>query len=231
MRSPLQILLGLTALAVAIPLIPFFALGTRLDHAIATWLDPPPRPAVLAAAEVGILAVDILLPVPSSLVATLGGAQLGIAVGTVCAGLGMTLGAIAGWGLGRIVGRTAVARLDADARASLAAHGKHESRRAVEDGFHGVLGPVLVVITRPLPLIAEAAAIMAGAAVMPFRSFLAAAISGNLVIAFAWSVAGALGREGDHLQWMLIWSLIVPVTLTWLWIRMRVQSPPQEMRG
>lgn len=231
MRRPFQILLGLTALAVAVPLVPFLAFGTRLDHAIAVWLDPPPSPAVLAAAEVGILAVDILLPVPSSLVATLGGAQLGIPLGTVCGCLGMTLGAIAGWGLGRIVGRSAMARLDDAARDSLAADGKSEPQRAAAEGFQSLLGPVLVVITRPLPLIAEAAAIMAGVAAMPFRSFLAAAASGNLVIAFAWSIAGAVGRESDSLQWMLIWSLIVPVTLTWLWIHTRVQSPPEEMRG
>lgn len=216
MRRPLSIVLGLTAVAVAVPLVSFLAWGTRLDHAVAAWLDPPPTPAVLAAAEVGILAVDILLPVPSSLVATLGGAQLGVAIGTACGWLGMTIGALAGWGLGRVVGHNAVVRLDDDARASLADRGRR-------------LGPVLVVITRPLPLVAEAAAIMAGAAAMPMRSFVAAAASGNLAIAFAWSAAGALGRHGDQVQWMLVWSLIIPVTLTWLWIRTRVRIPSQEI--
>jgi uncharacterized membrane protein YdjX (TVP38/TMEM64 family) len=216
MRRPLSILLGLTALAVAVPLVTFLAFGARLDHAVANWLDPPPPPAVLAVAEVGILAVDILLPVPSSLVATLGGSQLGIAMGTACGWLGMTLGAMAGWGLGRVVGLASLARLDDEARGSLAAH---EQR----------MGPVLVVITRPLPLIAEAAAIMAGAAAMPFGSFLAAAASGNVAIALAWSVAGALGRQGDGLQWVLVWSLIVPVILTWLWVRGRMKPPPQQL--
>ena len=209
MRRPLHVLFCLTALAVAVPLVPFLVWGARLDHAVAAWLDPPPPPVVLAAAEVGILAIDILLPVPSSFVATLGGARLGVALGTACAWLGMTLGAIAGWGLGRVVGGLAVARLDADAQASIAAGNR--------------LGPLLVVLSRPLPLIAEAAAIMAGAAVMPFHSFLAAAASGNLAIALAWSVAGAIGQEGDSLQWTLVGSLIVPVTLTWLWIRPRLQ--------
>lgn len=216
MRRPLSILLGLTVLAVAVPLVPFLAFGTRLDHAVAAWLDPPPPPGVLAAAEVGILAIDILLPVPSSLVATLGGAHLGIAVGTACAWLGMTLGSLAGWGVGRLLGSVSLARLDDETRSSLAAR---EQR----------IGAVLVVITRPLPLVAEAAAIMAGAAAMPFHSFLAPAASGNLAIALAWSLAGAWGRESDRLQWMLVWSLIVPVTLVWLWVRTRVQSPPRKL--
>lgn len=208
MRRPLSILLGLTVIAVAVPLVPFLAFGARLDHAIATWVDPPPPAAMLAAAEVGILAVDILLPVPSSFVTTLGGAQLGIVAGTVCGWLGMTLGGIAGWGLGRVVGGAALARLDDEARGSLAARERQ-------------LGPMLLVVTRPLPLVAEAAAIMAGAAAMPFRTFLVAAASGNLAIALAWSMAGAFGRADDSLQWMLAWSLIVPVTLTWLWVRTR----------
>ncbi len=218
MCRPLSIVLGLTAIAVAVPLVPFLVCGARLDHAIAVWLDPPPPAMMLAAAEVGILAVDILLPVPSSLVATLGGAQLGIALGTACAWLGMTLGGIAGWGVGRLVGGAAVARLDDITRASLV----DRERR---------FGPLLVVMTRPLPLIAEAAAIMAGAAAMPFRSFLAAAASGNFAIALAWSVAGASGQQGDRLQWMLVWSLIVPVLLTWLWVRMRLQSSSQGVRS
>lgn len=217
MRRPLSILLGLTALAVAVPLVPFLAFGARLDHAVAAWLNPPPPPAVLAAAEVGILAVDILLPVPSSLVATLGGAQLGIAVGTVCGWLGMTLGSLAGWGLGRLLGRAALARVDDETRTSLTAHERP-------------LGPLLVVLTRPLPLLAEAAAILAGAAAMPARTFLAAAASGNLAIALAWSVAGAVGRGGDSLQWMLVWSLIVPVTLTWAWMRTRGGPSPHNCR-
>ena len=127
----------------------------------------------------------------------------------------MTLGAAAGWGLGRVVGRAALARLDDEARGSLATRERQ-------------LGPLLVVITRPLPLIAEAAAIMAGATAMPFRPFLAAAASGNLAIACSWSVAGAVGRGGDSLQWMLVWSLIVPVMLTWLWIRTRGGSSPHS---
>jgi uncharacterized membrane protein YdjX (TVP38/TMEM64 family) len=217
MRRPLSIMLGLTGLAVAVPLVPFLAFGARLDHAIANWLDPPPPAAVLAAAEVGILAVDILLPVPSSFVATLGGARLGIVAGTVCGWLGMTLGGIAGWSLGRVVGGTALARLDDEARGSLAARERQ-------------LGPLLVVVTRPLPLIAEAAAIMSGAAAMPFRTFLVAAASGNLAIALAWSLAGAIGRADDSLQWMLAWSLIVPVTLTWLWIRTRGEPSPNDRR-
>ena len=116
-----RLLLALAAGAIAVPVIPWMLWGARLDHAVADWLDPLPPPAVLAAAEIGVLAADIILPVPSSLVATLGGASLGVAVGTLCGSVGLTIGSLAGWLLGRIAGRRSFDALDARERAAVAA--------------------------------------------------------------------------------------------------------------
>ncbi len=200
MPSPIRLLVSLTAAAIAVPLVPWLLCGTRLDHAIAAWLDPPPPAAILAAAEVGVLAADILLPVPSSLVATLGGASLGPVAGTLCAWAGMTLGSLAGWWLGRAAGGRSLDTLEASARASL----DRRQRR---------IGPLLVVVTRPLPILAEAAAVMAGAAGMSCRTFLAAAGMANLAIAFAWSLAGSVGKAADSLQWFAVASLAIPAVI------------------
>ena len=198
MRRSLRLLLLLALAAIAVPLVPFLACGARLDALVADWLDPPPPAPILAALEVGVLAADLLLPVPSSMVATLGGASLGIVAGTACAWIGMTAGAGAGWWLGRTAAGRTLERLAAEDRVALA----RQERR---------LGPLLIVLTRPLPLVAEATAIFAGAARMPLATFLAAAAAGNLAVAFAWSYAGALGHDADSLQWVLVASLAVPV--------------------
>jgi 3-dehydroquinate synthase len=216
MHRPLRLLLILALVAVAVPLIPFLAFGTRLDHAVARWLDPLPAPPVLAAIEVGVLAADLLLPVPSSMVATLGGAHLGVVIGTACAWLGMTAGAMVGWWLGHTAGAASLASLTADEQERLA----RQQRR---------FGPLAVVLSRPLPLVAEAAAIMAGATGMGWREFLLAAGSGNLAIALVWSIAGAMGRDADSLQWMLIGSLVVPVVITWLTLRRNLQTPSRKL--
>lgn len=192
MNRQLRVLAVLALAAVAVPLVPFLIWGTRIDRLVADWLDPPPPPPVLAALEVGVLAADILLPVPSSMVTTLGGAALGILPGTLCGWLGMTLGAVAGYGAGRWGGRG----LDDVAI--------HDPRG---------LGTTLVVLTRPVPLVAEAAALMAGATRMPLRRFLLAAGLGNLAVAAAWSVAGRLGHSGDVLQWVLVASLALPLAI------------------
>lgn len=216
MHRPLRLILMLALLAVAVPLVPFLAFGTRLDHAVAGWLDPPPAPQVLAAIEVGVLAADLLLPVPSSMVATLGGAHLGVVIGTACAWLGMTAGAMVGWWLGRTAGAASLSSLTIAEQERLT----RQQRR---------FGPLAVVLTRPLPLVAEAAALMAGASGMSWRDFLIAAGSGNLAIALVWSLAGALGRQADSLQWVLMGSLAVPVAITWLVLRRTLQTPSREL--
>jgi len=167
---------------------------------VAAWLDPPPTAPVLAAAEIGVLAADILLPVPSSLVATLGGASLGVIAGTACAWLGMTLGSCAGWLLGRAAGIRGAVPVDAETRAFV------EAKQCR-------YGPLVVVVTRPLPILAEAAALMAGSAGMPWRVFLAAAAPANLAMAFACSLAGSLGRDADSLQWVAVAALAVPAVV------------------
>jgi hypothetical protein len=54
---------------------------------------------------------------------------------------------------------------------------------------------------------------------MPLRSFFPAAAGGNLAIAFAWTLAGSLGRDADALQWVLVAALAVPVAAALLAIR------------
>ena len=202
-----------TLAAVAIPLVPLLVFGEQLDVAVARFLDPPPAAAVVAAVEVGVLTADILLPVPSSLVTTLGGAILGVPLGTLCGWLGMTLAALVGWGLGRLLGGRAASRLPS------------EERRFVEQFRHKAAG-LLVILSRPIPLLAEAAAILVGGSGMPLMRFLPAAAAGNLAVALAWSLAGSLGRQHEQLQSILVLSLLVPVAGAAAMMRRFTQEAP-----
>ena len=211
MRRTVPLLLLLTAVAIAVPLLPFLFFGARLDQEVVKWLEPAPPVGVLAAIEVVVLAADVLLPVPSSVVATLGGSQLGMVLGTACAWLGLMAGSLCGWWIGWMAGSRAIARLDPTEREML----NRQRRR---------LGPLLIVLTRPLPLLAEATAMFSGAAGVALSDFCLASAGGNLAIAFVWSLIGSLGHKHDSLEWALIWSLVAPVALTWLILRVRRQS-------
>jgi len=198
-RAVRILILGVLA-AVAIPLVPLLIFGEYLDTVIARFLDPPPSAGMVAAIEIGVLIADILLPVPSSLVTTLGGAVLGVVLGTFCGWLGMTLSALAGWGLGSLLGSRAIARLSPEEQVFV-----HKFRRRTAD--------LLVILSRPIPLLAEAIAILVGGSGMSLHRFLPAAAAGNLAVALAWSLAGSLGREQEQLQWVLVLSLLVPLAV------------------
>ncbi len=91
MRDLLRPLL-LVVLALMVPVLPFLSFGPWLESRVEAWLDPPPAPALVALATVGLLSSDILLPVPSSVVSTVAGSQLGVVGATLASWLGMTAG-------------------------------------------------------------------------------------------------------------------------------------------
>jgi uncharacterized membrane protein YdjX (TVP38/TMEM64 family) len=149
-------------------------------------------------------------------VATFCGARLGVPISTLCAWTGMTIGALAGWWLGRRAGQQALDGLGA------------ADRTAIARG-HERLGPLLIVLTRPLPLLAEAAALAAGGTGMPLKTFLPAVAVGNVVIALAWSALGALGR--DELSLVMLVALVVPVAIVFVVVRTRWLSAGDHPAG
>jgi uncharacterized membrane protein YdjX (TVP38/TMEM64 family) len=187
------------ALALLVPVVPFLSFGGRLEEQITAWLDPPPAPSVIAVGTVAILSTDILLPVPSSVVSTVAGAQLGIFAATAASWLGMTLGAAIGFALARVCGRPLAERFssidDLQRMDSLATH----------------YGPWILVATRALPVLAEAAVLFLGATRLSWRQFLPAVMLSNLGIAAVYSVLGHYARSQGELPLALAASIALPV--------------------
>lgn len=105
--------------------------------------------AFAAAVGVGLLIGDVVLPVPSSLVMLAHGALFGVGLGTLLSLLGTVGAAVAGVWIGRRSER-------------LLGVSAGERRRAQD--LVDRWGAVAVVATRPVPVLAEAVVIMAGAA-------------------------------------------------------------------
>ena len=181
------------------PIVPFLGFGEALEAKIAAWFDSPPEPAIVAIATVALLASDLLLPVPSSLVSTLTGFQLGMIAGTAASWLGMTLGAIIGFYLARKFGRAIAARLSsADDLARMDQVAEHY-------GFW------VVIFTRPLPVLAEAAVLLLGTTELAWRPFLSAVMLSNVGIALVYSALGQVAQSQGQLPLALGASIALPV--------------------
>jgi membrane protein DedA with SNARE-associated domain len=198
MRDFLRPLL-LVTLALAVPIVPFVIFGDALDARIAAWLDPPPSAASVAAATVAVLAVDIFLPVPSSLVSTLAGSQLGILPALAASWLGMTVGATLGFALARYWGRPLALRFSSP------------QDLAGMDRLSERFGTWVLIVTRALPVLAEATVLLLGASRIAWGQFLPAMMLSNLGIAAVYSVLGSWAHSNDQLPLAMAASIALPL--------------------
>lgn len=197
MRIPIFSICAI-ALALAVPVIPFLAFGSQFE----AWLDETIHqvvdPVWAALLVVGLLSTDVLLPIPSSVLSTLGGEVLGFGLGTVASFAGLMLGAIFGFGLARLVGRPLIVRL-----------AKEDDLQRI-DQLSERMGTAVLIVTRPVPIFAEAAVLFFGATRLSWRQFLPPVALVNLVIAGAYSALGTW----VHLPLALILSVVIPVSAT-----------------
>ncbi len=206
----------------AVPIVPFVLFGSAIEAWLKPWEEHPPAPIWIAVAVVGLLSTDIFLPVPSSVVSTLAGPQLGILGGTAASWLGMTLGAVGGFALARQFG-PAFARW----------FSRSEDLQRASD-LRERFGPAILAIGRGVPVVAEATVLWMGIHQLPWRKFLPPVLLSNLVLAFAYSVLGTAADQVAGLPLMLALAIAVPVVLAYLlkwWStpRQATTSPPNDM--
>jgi len=143
-----------------------------------------PRPGA-AAASFALLAADVVLPVPSSGVMVANGALFGWLPATALSFAGSFASALLGCAIGRRGGPLLHRLVAPDRRARV---GKALEQR----------GALAIVVTRPVPIVAETAAILAGAAGMSYRRLGTAAAIGSLPPAVAYALAGASAESFGH---------------------------------
>ncbi len=177
MRELLKPIL-LVAVVLLIPILPFAGFGPWLEEAIQRQLHVYLSPLVIAAAVIGLLATDVFLPIPSSVVSAVAGNALGIVAGTALSWLGMTLGAVFGFALARAFGRPLALRF--------AGHEDINRIDLASDRF----GPLVLVLARPVPVLAEASVLFLGTSRLGWRPFLVTVALSNLGIAAVYAALG-----------------------------------------
>ncbi|TPW09656.1 MAG: hypothetical protein FD130_2450 [Halothiobacillaceae bacterium] len=154
-----------------IPIIPFLIIGELPgEH----WLSTTDTDSLLfGLTGAALLASDILLPIPSSILGTLLGAKLGLFSGWFWGCAGLVVGNLIGY----LVGRAWPERLKVKLPATPTL--------------------LLLFVSRPVPILAEAVAIAAGASRMPLKSFLLTTLVGNSCYALALAANGAALLSGS----------------------------------
>jgi uncharacterized membrane protein YdjX (TVP38/TMEM64 family) len=185
-----------------VPIVMLVVSGEAFIDVISRWQVEPPSRLVVFASVVAILASDVFLPIPSGPISTLAGSQLGVLGGTASAAIGMTLGATIAYGLARRYGRPLAQGLSSP------------ERLAVFEADAERHGPWMLALTRPLPIIAEAAALLAGMLRMPAGRFYPAVVLTNIAIAAAYSVLGAYALDRGWLPLAIAASVAVPLSVT-----------------
>jgi uncharacterized membrane protein YdjX (TVP38/TMEM64 family) len=188
----------LVAVAIAVPIVPFLLFGESAELQMSRWLDVSDSPKMAAALVVGLLAGDIFLPVPSSLVSTFAGKALGFWLGTVASWCGMTIGTSAAYWLVRWLGRPLARRFSS------------EEELARMDELANRHGLLILILARPVPVLAEASVLVIGTTQIGWWRFFAAVSLSNLGIAAGYAILG----DRVQLPFAIAAAYVVPVVVT-----------------
>ena len=180
-------------------LVPFFLFGAAIEEWTRTFLDVAHnRPWTTSLVLGGLLASDILLPVPSSIASTACGSLLGFVGGTLTSFVGMTISCAIGFLLGRLAGGSFGRKFV----------GESELRRM--ERLHERFGVWIVAIARPVPVLAEASVLLAGMGKMSWGRFFVMSTLANLGISVVYAAAGSFASDINSFLFAFAASLCLP---------------------
>ena len=179
-------------------LIPFFFLEETIMHAFTNAMDEEFNKAWFAGLIVILLALDLVLPVPSSIASTTAGAALGFGAGAITCWVGMSLGCVIGYWLGSEGGTPTVRRLV----------GTTELEKATRLGRR--YGIMFLIVSRAVPVLAEVSVITAGVMRIPPKVFFIVTGFSNLGISLVYAGVGAFAFELHSFVLAFLGAILVP---------------------
>jgi uncharacterized membrane protein YdjX (TVP38/TMEM64 family) len=190
---------GMVIGVLALVIVPFMIWGERVDEWTGVFLETAHgKPLLVVSVLGGLLASDILFPVPSSIVSTGCGMLLGLTVGALTSLAGMVVSCGIGYWLGRICGRPMAVKMC----------GEKELDRfeAVSDKF----GLWALVIARPVPVLAEVSVLFAGVSKISFSRFMFVTSLSNLGVSLVYAGIGAYADEWNSFLLAFFAGICVP---------------------
>ncbi|MEO8484406.1 MAG: VTT domain-containing protein [Acidobacteriota bacterium] len=199
----------ISVLLLALILVPFFLFEDFFNTLAARFASGEGSSWYAAVGIGGLLASDVVLPIPSSIVSAAAGVLLGFAGGTAVIWAGMTMSCGIGYWIGarsagaarRFVGERGLARAAAIAQR---------------------YGSFAVVLCRPIPVLAEASTVFAGLVHAPRQPFFWACALSNLGVAMAYAAVGAFSMRVESFLIAFAGALALPAIgflAARLWLR------------
>ncbi|MEK6239401.1 MAG: VTT domain-containing protein [Planctomycetales bacterium] len=193
--------LPLMCAVLLVPILPFLFFGEWFD----AWWDAFDHEhnqyshAATSGLVIGLLATDILLPIPSSVVSTMAGWKFGWLGGTIVSWVGMSLGAAFGFALARRWGRPLALWFSKEEDL--------DRMQAISERY----GPFVLALTRAVPVFAEAGVLILGIHRLPWRRFLPAVLLSNLGVSLAYAAFGNYAKQNQWLAFALGISVAIPI--------------------
>ena len=168
-------------------IVPFLIWGSQVEESMSlentvSWLRSTGNWAW--AAGIGLLIIDLFLPILGTVVMSALGLVYGWFIGGLLSALGSIAAGLLAYGLAHKLGRKSVLWLTGES-------GLAEGERL----FHGETGGWLVAFSRWMPVLPEVVACLAGITKMPFKLFFAALCTGCFPMGFIFAYIGETGNE------------------------------------
>ena len=153
------------------------------------------------------LTADVFLPVPNGLTNTLAGASLGWALASVVVWIGLNLGAVFGYLVGRYAARPLAKKIVGSDDLKKA----EDSARDID-----VMG---LILARPVPAFAELSTLAAGITKMRFSRFIYVMTFSNVGVAVVFSGLGAAALSSGSSTLAFFGAAILPALLYFFYIK------------
>lgn len=192
-------LLGLLGLLLTLLGLTALLFGSATETSLREVFEEPSSAALMVFIVFAALAMDVILPLPASLLSVAAMAGLGPGLGIMIVWLGMTTGHVIGFMFGAQYGVHAVNQIA----------GLETGARLQKLGNTVGMSAVLA-ITRAVPLLSEACAIVAGASGMTLGKFLFVTATANFGIAMVYGLL--IGNAGNAVSLPIVFiaSIAVP---------------------
>ena len=181
----------ITAIIVIITFLLFKDMETFFSNALN---EVSHSPYSFASISFMVLTLDIVLPVPSSIVMYINGYVLGVFTGSALSLISLLVGAILGYFLGRLTSAGVKAKSDSTTEAIIAKY-----------------GAMAILISRGIPIISESVCIVCGFNKMPLKQYLLFNLIGYLPLCLLYAYCGNVGYDKNTFLLSFGFSVLLTV--------------------